>query len=285
MATDNTRRQNNESSIGRIENENSVGGTRLLKQLAAELFGAIEDHRKWIDSDRARALGTTFEVTGRLLGYGAYLALAYLSFTSYLQIRKGIAAGIYTIPGEVEGSRVALFNILATGLVGPIVIIAIGVAVGWIYNLSVASANRLLPRFVKPLVHPSLMFLVVATFGVYHSTISSSVARGYLYAQANIEAASPQQSNSEKAVVTAAPGVAVIADRDASSERELVRLKSMFNNRRSCSKDDLGSGLSPQAEPSRPEPGLAPSSDCQAEKQTSTDDGKAGAKLHSAIDQ
>jgi len=265
----NTQQQNKESPIGRITNENRTGSTRLLRQLATELFGAIEDHRKWIDSDRARTLGTTFEVTGRLLTYGAYLALAYLGFTSFLDVRSGIVTGMYAVPGGVEGSRVALFNILATGLVGPIAIIGIGMGVGWAYNLAVASANRLLPRFARPLVHPSIMFVVVAVFGVCQSVVSSTVATGYLYAQANIEAASPQQSNPEKVMVISTAGASDIADRDDSSERELVRLRSMFNNRRPCSNQGAGPGLNPPSESFRPEPGLATSSDCQAEKASS----------------
>jgi hypothetical protein len=273
MATDNTRRQNKESSIGRNTNENRVGGTQLLRQLATELFGAMEDHRKWVDSDRARTLGTMFVVTGRLLTYGAYLALAYLGFTSFLDIRSGIAAGIYAIPGEIEGSRVALFNILATSLVGPIVIIGIGIGVGWMYNLTVASANRLLPRFVRPLVHPSVMFAVVAAFGVYQSVVSSKVATGYLYAQANVEAASPRALPQEAASIKVIeiPGRDVPSDVEdtghvSSSEREVVRLKSMFNSGRPCPKEVQGTDLNPQSEAERPEPGLAPSRDCQVEK-------------------
>ena len=247
--------------------------TRLLRQLATELFGAMEDHRKWIDSDRARTLGTTFEVTGRLLTYGAYLALAYLGFASFLDIRSGIATGIYAIPGEIEGSRVALFNILAAGLVGPIVIIGIGIGVGWMYNLTVASANRLLPRFVRPLVHPSVMFLVVAAFGVYQSVVTSKVATGYLYAQANVEAASPQALPQEAASIKVIeiPGRDVPSDVEdtghvSSSEREVVRLRSMFNSGRPCPKEVQGTELNPQSEAARPEPGLAPSRDCQVEK-------------------
>jgi hypothetical protein len=284
MATDNTRRQHNESSIRSIENDTSAGATRLLRQMATELFAAMEDHRRWIDSDRARALGTTFEVTGRLLSYGAYLALAYLGVISFLNIRSGLATGIYAIPAAIEGSRVALFNILAIGLLGPMVIVVIGIGVGWVYNLTVASANRLLPRFVRPLVHPSIMFVVVASFGVYHSVVSSTVAKGYLYARANIETASP--SNTEKVIVIAAPGSKVLADQEASSGRELERLKSMFNHRRPCSNTGLGGqGLDPQAELSRPQPGLAPSGDCQAETRAVTNNDRAVSTLRSTIDQ
>lgn len=273
MATDNTRRQNKESPVGRNTKENRAGGTRLLRQLATGLFGAMEDHRKWIDSDRARTLGTTFEVTGRLLTYGAYIALAYLGIASFLDIRSGIAAGIYAMPGEIEGSRVALFNILATGLVGPIVIMGIGVVVGWVYNLTVASANRLLPRFARPLVHPSVMFVVVAAFVVYQSVVESKVATGYLYAQANIEAASPQASSQEavsiKVIEIPDPdpqGASETMGHDSSGEREMVRLQSMFKHARPCLKEDQGTALNSESEFARPEPGLAPGRDCQLEK-------------------
>jgi len=265
MTVDNKRRQIHQSSISRTENGNRADAIRWLRQLAADLIGAVEDHRKWIDSGRARTLGTVFEVTARLLTYGAYFALAYLAVTSYLDIRSGIAAGIYAIRGEVGGSRVALFNILATGLVGPIVIIAIGIGAGWVYNLTVATANRLLPRFARPLIHPSIMVVVVATFGVHQAVVSSIVATGFLYVQANIAAASPRHSDVEKVIVISAPAETDIVGRDASSEGELLRLKSIFNNRRPCSNEGPGPVLDAQAEASRPEPGFAPSSDCQAE--------------------
>jgi hypothetical protein len=273
MAINNTRRQNQKSSIGRNTNENRASGTRLLRQLATGLFGAMEDHRKWIDSDRARTLGTTFEVTGRLLTYGTYLALAYLGIASFLDIRSGIATGIYAMPGDIGGSRLALFNILATGLVGPIAIIGIGIAVGWVYNLTVASANRLLPRFARPLVHPSVMFVVVAAFAVYQSVVESKVAAGYLYAQANIEAASPQASSQEAVLIKVIEipdpdlqSASEIMGHDSSGEREMVRLQSMFKRARPCSKEGQGTELNPESEFARPEPGLAPGRDCQVGK-------------------
>jgi hypothetical protein len=269
MPTDNTRRQNNESSIVRNTNENRAGGTRLLRQLAIELFGAIEDHRKWINSDRARALGTTFEVSGRLLTYAAYIALAYLAFTSFASIRNGLTTGLYTIPEHSDGSRVALFNILATGLVGPIAIMAIGIGIGWMYNLTTAAANRVLPRFVRPLVHPTIMFAVATAFAVFHAAVTATVARGYLHAKANVEAASPQEAVSVKVIEIPspdAPSVSEATDQVSTSEREVVRLRSMFNGGRPCSNDVQGAELNPQPEVARPEPGLAPSRDCQVKK-------------------
>jgi hypothetical protein len=266
LTVDNKRRQIHQSAVSRSENGNHADATRWLRQLAGELFGAIEDHRKWIASGRARTLGTVFEVTGRLLTYGAYLALAYLAVTSYLDIRGGIAAGIYAIRSEIGGSRVALFNILAAGLVGPIAVIGTGIGVGWVYNLTVASANRLLPRFVRPLVHPSIMIVVVATFGVYQAVVSSIVATGFLYGRANIAAASPQHADAEKVMVISAPAGTDVVDRDTSSERELLRLRSIFNNRRPCPQEGTEPALNAQTEASRPEPGFAPSSDCQAEQ-------------------
>lgn len=269
MATNSTRRQKSESSIVRITNENRAGGARLLRQLATELFGAIEDHRKWINSGRARNLETTFEVSGRFLGYAAYIALAYLAFNCVVDIRSGLSTGQYAIPEHVDGSRVALFNILATGLVGPIAIMVIGIGIGWMYNLTTAAANRVLPRFVRPLVHPSIMFAVVVAFAAFHAAVTATVARGYLYAKANIEAASPQEAASIKVIEI--PGRDVPSDAEdtghvSSSEREVVRLRSMFNGGRPCPKEVQGTDLNTQPEAARPEPGLAPSRDCQAEK-------------------
>jgi hypothetical protein len=243
-----------------------------LSQQARELTGAIEDHRKWINSDRARALATTFEVSGRLLTYVAYIFLAYLAFTSFVGIRNGLTTGLYTIPVPSEGSRVALFNILATGLVGPIAIIAIGIGIGWMYNLTTAAANRVLPRFVQPLVHPSIMFAVVTAFVAFHAAVTATAARGYLYAKANVEAASPQETASIASIkVIEIPGRDVPSDAEdtghvSSNEREVVRLRSMFNSTRPCPKEGQGTELNPQSEVARPEPGLAPGRDCQVEK-------------------
>lgn len=244
---------------------------RWLDNLAVELLGAIEDHRKWINSDRARALGTTFEISGRLLTYAAYVALAWLAFRSFVGIRSGLAKGIYVVPEHIDGSRIALFNILATGLVGPIAIVAIGIGIGWAYNLTTAAANRALPRFVRPWVHPSIMFAVVAVFAAYHSTITATVASGYLHAKANIEAASPPETVSVKVIDI--PGLDALSagedtEHDPSRERELLRLKSIFNNSRPCSNETQGAPLNPQSEVTQPEPGFAPNSDCQKEKKS-----------------
>jgi len=241
---------------------------RWLSQLASELKGAIEDHRNWINSDRASVLGTTFDVSGRLLAYAAYAALAYLAFNSFVSIRSGLAGGIYAITEQNDGSRVALFYILASGLAGPIILITIGIGIGWIYNLTTAAANRLFSRFVRPLIHPSIMFAVAAFFTAYQSVVTTTVARGYLVAKANIIAASPQETASITLVEIPSPevqGVPAATGQDSPSDRELVRLRSMFANR-PCVTDGQVAEVNPPSEVTRPEPGLAPGRDCRSEK-------------------
>ncbi len=241
---------------------------RWLSLLVSELTEAIGDHRNWINSDRARALETTFDVSGRLLAYAAYAALAYLAFNSFVSIRSGLTGGIYVIPEQNDGSRVALFYILASGLAGPIILIAIGIGIGWMYNLTTAAANRLFPRFVRPLIHPSIMFAVAAIFAAYHSAVTATVARGYLVAKATIIAASPQETASINLAEIPSPevqGIPETTGQDSPSDRELVRLRSMFANR-PCANDSQGAELNPQTEVTRPEPGLAPGRDCQPEK-------------------
>jgi hypothetical protein len=260
--------QTDKQLVGQNANEARAGVTRWMRLQVSELLGAVEDHKKWINSDRARALGTTFEVSGRLFAYAAYVALAYLTYKSFLGIRSGLSTGVYTIPEYVGGSRVALFNILATGLVGPIAIIAIAFGIGWIYNLTIAATNRALPRFAQPLVHPSILLAVATAYAAFHSGVSETVAKGYLYARANIEAASPQEAVSIKVIEipgSDAPSVAEATVQDSSGERELVRLRSMFYSGRPCTKGGQGTELKPQPEVERPEPGFAPSQNCQAE--------------------
>jgi hypothetical protein len=244
---------------------------RWLRNLLAELTGSAEDHRHWINSDRARTLESAFEIFGRLLTYAAYIALAWLAFRSVVGIRSGLAKGIFVIPEYSDGSRVALFNILLSGLAGPIVIIAIGFGIVWLYNLTTAGANRTLPRFVRPLIHPLLIFAVVAAFAFYHSSITATAAKGYLHAKANIDAASPPETVPEKIKVIEIPGLGVLnvdetVERDSSSERELVQLKSIFNNRKPCLQESQGTELDPQSEVVRPKPGLAQADDCRVEK-------------------
>jgi hypothetical protein len=241
---------------------------RWLSQLASELKGAIEDHRNWINSDRASVLGTTFDVSGRLLAYAAYAALAYLAFNSFVSIRSGLAGGIYAITEQNDGPRVALFYILASGLAGPIILITIGIGIGWIYNLTTAAANRLFPRFVRPLIHPSIMLAVAAIFAAYHSAVTATMARGYLVAKANIIAASPQETASINLIENPSPevqGAPEATGQDSPSDRGLVRLRSMFTNR-PCANDGQGAELNPQSEDTRPEPSLAPGRDCRTEK-------------------
>ena len=280
MAADNTRQASKAGSTRTQIGKSSVARNAAtasadpvvpsrLKQLGIELLGAIEDHRKWINSDRARALETAFAVAGRLLAYAAYIALAYLAFDSFVAIRSGLTAGIYAIPEHTDGSRVALFTILATGLVGPIAIILIGVGIGWIYNLTTAAANRLFPRFVQPLVHPSILFSLVAAFAAFHAAVTATVASGYFYAKVNIEAASPQEAVSIKVIEIPNrddPEAPEEIARDAPSERELVRLRSMFSSGQPCVQDTQGKELKPQDVDARPEPGLAPGRDCPETK-------------------
>jgi hypothetical protein len=242
-----------------------------LKNTVIEFLGAIKDHRSWINSDRARALANTFEISGRLLSYAAYIAFAWLAFNSFIGIRDGLSKGVYVVAEQIGGSRVALLNILAAGLIGPMAMIAIGFGIGWIYNLAVAAANRTLPRFAQPLIHPLLMFAVVAAFAAAHSSITATVASGYLHAKANIEAASPPSTVSIKAKVIDIPGLGGLkdddsADRDSTRDRELVQLKSMFTNRQPCVQASQGTDLDPQSEVVQPEPGFAPAGDCQVEK-------------------
>jgi hypothetical protein len=278
MTVENTRQQRSVVSATTQSDKPSAGQNantvravlfRWLRHQAIEWRGAIDDHRKWINSDRARALGSTFEVSGRLLTYVVYIILAYLVYTSAVGIRNGLASGLYTIPEHSDGSRVALFTILATGLVGPIAIIAIGIGIGWIYNLTTATASRLLPRFVQPIVHPSILFAVAAAFAALHPAVTQTAAKIYLTAKANIEAASPQETVAIKVIEIPARDVPTGLETTAHvapSEREVARLRSMFNSGRPCSKDGQGKELNPSSEDARPEPGLAPNRDCQVEK-------------------
>jgi len=282
MAARNSRRQDGTAPIASQTGKPSMGNVgnafradviRRLSQAASGLLGAIEDHRKWINSDRARVLETIFGVAGRFLTYAAYVSLTWLAFRGFVGIRKGLAAGAYVIPEHLDGSRVALFNILAAGLAGPMVIIAIGFGIGWVYNVTTATANRALPRFTQPLIHPSIMFVIVAGFAASHSAVTATVAKGYLHAKANIEAASPQEAVSVKVIeiprldASRAPEA---MEHDSSSERELVRLKSMFNSGQPCPVADQGTVAAAQPEVVRPEPGLAPRHDCPVEKQPLT---------------
>ena len=107
MTADNSRRQRRAASTTTQVSSSSAGGdpggipeslVRWLTELVSELRGAIEDHRKWTDSDRARSLGNAFVVVGRFLTYAAYLVLAYQTFDSYVDADRGIAAGHYAIP-------------------------------------------------------------------------------------------------------------------------------------------------------------------------------------------
>jgi len=277
MDVENTRRQIKSSAAVQADkfsaNQYAIkictGLFRRLGKLAVEIRGAIEDHRKWVNSDRARALGTAFEISGRLFTYAAYAALGYLAYNSFVAIRNGLAAGIYVVPVQSDGPRVALFNILAGGLVGPIVIVAIAFAIGWAYNLATAAARRYFPRFVQPCVHPSILFAVVAAFTAYHSTVTTMAAKSYLYAKTNIDAASPDEVVSIKVIEISGQEISHIPDianHDTPSERELVRLRSMFERGRPCPKENQGTTSNPQTEVVRPEPGLAPGRDCLPDK-------------------
>lgn len=292
MAAENKRRQNkvasataqtSKSPIGSESNAVPAGSATWLSRQTAELLGAIEEHRRWIHSGRALALGSAFEVAGRLLAYVAFSVLVYQAFTSFVDARHAVATMPYVVPGQIDSSRAALYNILAAGLVGPIVIIALWIGIGWAYNLATAAANRVLARFVQPLVRPAILFAVVAAFAAFHSAVTQTVASGYLFAKVNIEAATPHQVAITKAnevpdpVVPAAtvsadhdpvvPSATVSTGQDLSGEGDVQRLRSMFNGGRPCPKVTQGPELDPEAEIVRPEPGLATNRDCPTEKE------------------
>ncbi len=282
MITGNTRRQNKTVAATKTASKPPAsrgaivvvaGLVRRLKYLVTELLGAAQDHRKWITSDRAHSLETTFALSGRLLVYSAYIALAYLAVNSVVDIRNGLARGIYTIPEHVGGLRVALFYILAAGLVGPIIIIAVGIGIGWAHNLTTAAAYRALPRFARPLIYPSILFVVVAGFAMYHSAVTATLASGYLHAKSNLEAALPQGAVAIQ--VLEIPGVVESGDNEvmensSASERELVRLRSIFNSGQPCPVEDQEAEAVSPPEITRPEPGLAPRHDCQVGKIVTT---------------
>lgn len=280
MAEEGSRRQYRNAPTTARFNDRSVSHETLdtrpkllrwLHKLPAELSGSVDDHQNWISSDRARTLESVFIISGRLLSYAAYITLAWLAFRSVIGIRSGIVRGTFTIPEFGDGSRVALFNILAAGLIGPLIIIAIGFGIVWAYNLTAAGAKQALPRFAQPLIYPLFMFAVAAVIAFYHSSITATAARGYLHAKANIEAASPTETAAVKMKVIEIPGLGILnvdesAEHSASNERELVQLKSIFNNRKPCLQENQGTELNPQPETARPEPGLTPAGDCQEQK-------------------
>lgn len=294
MAARTTRKQNKSATTPNDEpsftrHASGVGSAaiRWLSRLAGEWSGAVEEHRKWINSERARALGNAFDVSGRLFSYAAYITLAWLAFNAFVVIRNGLAAGIYALPEQNEGSRVALFNILAGGLLGPIILIAIGIGIGWIYNLAIASAQRIFPRFVQPLVHPSILLTLAAGFAVFNSATTTTAARGYLLAKANIEAALQHNIATVTVIEIPAPAVQDVAEvtgDGSSGERELVRLRSMFANR-PCVPADQGAPANPEPQDQLPQPGMTSAADCRTETPLGTNESKAGIRPRSATDQ
>lgn len=259
MDADDVRRRNGSRQVN-----TRAGIARWASQLVGEIRGAIEDHRKWITSDRARALETAFKFAGRFYAYAVYLALAYWAFGSVVEIRDGIITGHYVYHVHSEGTRVALFNILIIGLVGPIALIAAGFGAGWVYNLTTAAANHAIPRFVRPLVHPSILFVVVTALAAFNPAVTATLARGYLFVKANVDAATPQETVAIKVIELPVPdnqGIPEVNVLEPTSERELVQLRSMFANR-PCPNDANLTALNPEQEIVRPEPGLAQRSDC-----------------------
>jgi hypothetical protein len=112
------------------------------------------------------------------------------------------------------------------------------------------------------------MFVVVTMFAAYHVPITATLARGYLTAKANIEAASPQEAVSIKVIEIPGPDIPDVPDvseHEPARDHELVRLRSMFANR-PCPTESQSTEMNPDAEVALPEPGLAQSPECKAEK-------------------
>ena len=244
------------------------GIVQSLRELMQQLLGAVDDHRNWIPSDRARALESAFEISGRLLGYAAFFAIAYLVLNSVLDIRHGLGTGLYRLPESGDDARVALFNILAGGLIGPIVVAAIGFGVGWVYNLTTAAANQALPRFARTLIRPIIIVAVAAAYAAMHSMITATAAIGWLHVKTNIDAALPKNAGSQQtfeALESNDKGTGDAMRHESVNDRELARLKSIFHDSRPCLEEKTGVDINSPTEASRPQPGLAPNRACDAE--------------------
>jgi hypothetical protein len=267
MAVDAKQEPNNTRS--RAAGTNAGGSPRTARSPArrpfAEILGAIEDHRNWIDSDRARTLGKATEVAGRLLAYGAYLALAYWGYTSWLGIRGALAMGTGLPAAGIGDSRLALFYILAAGLLAPLLLIGIYIGGGWIYNTMVAKAHRALPRFAGPMIHPSLLLVAAAILGFCQTTVLSQIATGCRFAKATVVAASGHKVAATHALdrVNNSVNTDLLSDR----EKELLRVRAAIIGHYSCLNEEQDAAGGSRSEAS--EQGAGPDSpgDCLVKNQ------------------
>jgi hypothetical protein len=164
------------------------GAAGWLAWFIAEIIGAAADHRQWIQSSRARNLEMAFESGGWVLTLLAYLSLAWLAYSGWLNIDNGLAGRAYAVNG-IRESQTALFAIFAASLLLPVALIGTWIAVGMVYNVIVALGRRLLARVAWPLIHPAILLALAAGLTLYRPFVEASLARGYLHVQAALEAA------------------------------------------------------------------------------------------------
>lgn len=168
------------------------GAAEWLVRFIAEIRGAAADHRQWIQSSRARSLEMAFEGGGWVLTLLAYLSLAYLAYSGWLNIDSGLAGRAYVVNG-IRESQTALFAIFATSLLLPIALIGTWIAVGMIYNVTAALGRRLLARVAWPLIRPAILLALAAVLSLYQPFVEATLARGYLHVQAALDAATGRE--------------------------------------------------------------------------------------------
>lgn len=204
---------------------------QVFTAFAVELRGAIHDHRMWINSPRARVLDAGFDLSSKVFSYGAYIAFGLLAFSGWQALHAGLAANAYGAAISFgDTPQTAVFIILATGLLAPIVLIGGYILAGLLYNLARAGAYRVLPRFAKPIAHPAIVWVLFGVLSSQQDYVFFQLGRTYVNAKATVTAALPGKVQTH----------VVRTEAETPGEVEADRLRLWLMDRVRCERDDEG---------------------------------------------
>ena len=165
---------------------------RWLQQQASNVLAAIQEHHRWIDSPRARALEEWSERISVLLLCGAYLAFGYLGYRLWVDVTP-LAARISQVAPEVTADvldvRSSLFHVFAGAFLIPAGLFVTWFVVKWTYRLLAVAANRRLPRFTRVLVYPVVLCCVALVMHGYRTPITTLLAHAYVQGRATVATA------------------------------------------------------------------------------------------------
>ena len=187
-------RKDGKTRPGKAATDTPGSGQGILAQAGALVMRAMHDHWNHLDTPGARVVGRLLAYARKLLLYGAYIALIYLTFSILLDVQAGLEKRDGLHQPEMPEARVALFYILFFSLTAPVIAAALYIAVGTAGNYAADVAWRRLPRIAAPLFYPSVLIVLAFNMNMHQPAIVQQLAATYVYAETVVASARGHQA-------------------------------------------------------------------------------------------